>query len=238
MNDWKWGVKNAGGNDLTDSDVNGDGIGRAGVTQTDATFLSSGENDMSRDAAITPIALDLDGDGIHTIARAGFAGTFDLLGTGNAIRTGWLSAGDAFLAIDANGNGRIDGIGELFGGASKGSGFAKLATFDSNGDGHVDAHDAQFGALTLWRDANGNGTTEAGELVSLAQAGVTSLAVAFDELPFLDANGNLHLERSSAIVDGRAVAMTDVYFNVAAADVEAAGIDVTSMATLIGQSAQ
>ncbi|WP_338760990.1 SdrD B-like domain-containing protein [Massilia sp. METH4] len=237
MNDWKWGVKNAGSNDAADSDVNGDGIGKVNVTRTDATFLSSGENDMSWDAAITPIAIDLDGNGIHTIARADFAGSFDLLGTGSAIKSGWLSSGDAFLAIDANGNGRIDDISELFGGASKGSGFAKLASFDSDGDGFVTACDAQFGTLTLWRDANSNGATDAGELVSLAAAGVTSLAVAFEELPFLDANGNLHLERSSATVNGHDVSMTDVYFNVAAGDAAAAGIDAANMAQLIGQTA-
>lgn len=235
MNDWKWGVKNTGGNDAIDSDVNGDGISKVGVTQTDATFLSSGENDMRWDAAITPIALDLNGDGIQTIARADFHGSFDLLGTGKAIQSGWLSAGDAFLAIDANGNGSIDGIGELFGGAAKGSGFARLASFDSNGDGVVDAHDAQFGALSLWQDADGNGRTDAGELIALAQAGVTALNVAFEELPFLDANGNLHLERSSAVIDGRAVDMTDVYFNVSAADAAAAGIAAPTMAELVGQ---
>lgn len=235
MNDWKWGVKNTGRNDAIDSDVHGDGISKVGVTYTDTTFLSSGENDMSWDAAITPIAIDLDGDGIHTIARADFHGSFDLLGNGRAIQSGWLSAGDAFLAIDANGNGQIDGIGELFGGAAKGSGFARLASFDSNGDGVVDAHDAQFGALTLWQDADSNGQTDAGELISLAQAGVTALSVAFEELPFLDANGNLHLERSSAVVNGQAADMTDVYFNVAAADAAAAGIAVPNMAQLVGQ---
>ncbi|QBE66791.1 SdrD B-like domain-containing protein [Pseudoduganella lutea] len=237
MNDWKWGVQNTGKNDLVDSDVKGDGVSKVNLTQTDATFLSSGENDMSWDAAITPIAIDLNGDGIHTIARADFGGSFDLLGTGNAIKSGWLSSSDAFLAIDANGNGSIDDIGELFGGASKGSGFAKLASFDSNGDGFVTADDAQFGALTLWQDANSNGITDAGELISLAQAGVTSLAVSFEELPFLDANGNLHLERSSATVNGQEVSMTDVYFNVDAADVAAAGIDGLNMAELIGQAA-
>lgn len=235
MNDWKWGVKNTGSNDHVDSDVKGDGISKVGLTQTDATFLYSGENDMSWDAAITPIAIDLDGNGIHTIARADFAGSFDLLGTGTAIQSGWLSSGDAFLAIDANGNGSIDGISELFGGASKGSGFAKLASFDSNGDGFVTADDAQFGALTLWRDANSNGVTDGGELISLAQAGVTSLAVAFEELPFLDANGNLHLERSTAVLNGQEVSMTDVYFNVSAADAAAAGIAAENMAELIGQ---
>ncbi|WBS05556.1 carboxypeptidase regulatory-like domain-containing protein [Pseudoduganella sp. SL102] len=235
MNDWKWGAKNTGSNDHVDSDVKGDATSKVGLTQTDATFLYSGENDMSWDAAITPIAIDLDGNGIHTIARADFTGSFDLLGTGTAIQSGWLSAGDAFLAIDANGNGSIDGIAELFGGASKGSGFAKLASFDSNGDGFVTAGDAQFAALTLWQDANSNGITDGGELISLAQAGVTSLAVAFEELPFLDANGNLHLERSSAVVNGQEVSMTDVYFNVAAADAAAAGIDAANMAELVGQ---
>ncbi|HEX8606536.1 MAG TPA: SdrD B-like domain-containing protein, partial [Pseudoduganella sp.] len=236
MNDWKWGVKNTGTNDLIDTDVNGDGVSKVGLTQTDATFLSSGENDMSWDAAITPIAIDLNGDGIHTIARADFGGSFDLLGTGSAIKSGWLSSGDAFLAIDANGNGRIDSIGELFGGASKGSGFAKLASFDSNGDGFVTADDAQFSALTLWQDANSNGVTDAGELISLAKAGVTSLTVAFEELPFLDANGNLHLERSSATINGNDVSITDVYFNVDVADVTAAGLEAMNMAQLIGQA--
>ena len=235
MNNWMWGVKNKVTNDAIDSDVNGDGISKENVTRTDATFLNSGENDMSWDAAITPIAIDLDGNGIHTIARADFAGKFDLLGTGNAIQSGWLSSGDAFLTIDANGNGRIDDISEMFGGAAKGSGFAKLASFDSNGDGFVDAGDAQFGALSLWRDANSDGVTDAGELFTLLDAGVSSLAVGFEELAFLDANDNLHLERSTATIHGRSVAMTDVYFNVALADALAAGIEVTTMATLVGQ---
>ncbi|MBB3219507.1 SdrD B-like domain-containing protein [Pseudoduganella umbonata] len=236
MNDWKWGVQNTGTNDLVDSDVKGDGISKVGLTQTDATFLSSGENDRSWDAAITPIAIDLDGNGIQTIARGDFAGSFDLLGTGSAIKSGWLSSGDAFLAIDTNGNGSIDDISELFGGATKGSGFAKLSSFDSNGDGFVTAGDAQFDTLTLWRDANSNGVTDAGELVTLAQAGVTSLTVSYEELPFVDASGNLHLERSSAVVNGQQVSMTDVYFNVDAADLAAAGIDGLNMAELIGQT--
>ena len=108
MNDWKWGVKNTGTNDFIDSDVKGDGVSKVNLTQTDATFLSSGENDMSWDAAITPIAIDLNGDGIHTIARADFGGSFDLLGTGTGIQSGWLSSNDGFLAVDRNGNGIMD----------------------------------------------------------------------------------------------------------------------------------
>jgi hypothetical protein len=230
-------VKNTGSNDAIDSDVNGDGKALTNVTKTDTITLSSGENDMSWDATITPIAIDLNGDGIHTIARADMTGSFDLLGTGKAIQSGWLSGNDGFLAVDNNGNGQIDDIGELFGGASKGSGFAKLASYDSNGDGQVNAADAGYASLLIWQDANSNGKTDAGELVGLAAAGVVSLTVAHTELPFLDANHNLHLERSSVTLsNGTTADMTDVYFNVDAADAAAAGVSLPSMAELVGQS--
>ncbi|MYN30222.1 SdrD B-like domain-containing protein [Duganella levis] len=237
MNDWKWGVKNVGSNDGIDSDVAGDAKNTVNTTKTDTITLTSGKNDMSWDASITPIAIDLNGDGIHTIARQDMTGSFDLLGTGKAIQSGWLSKEDGFLAIDKNGNGQIDDISELFGGASKGSGFAKLATYDSNGDGVVDAKDANFGELRIWQDANSNGKTDAGELITLAQAGVTSLKVAYTELPFLDANNNLHLERSSVTMsNGKTADMTDVYFNVAASDAAAAGVTAPTIADLLQDS--
>jgi serine-aspartate repeat-containing protein C/D/E len=239
MNDWKWGVKNTGGNDAIDSDVNGDMVSKVNVTKTDNINLSSGENDMRWDAGITPIAIDLNGDGIHTIARADMHGSFDLLGTGKAIQSGWLSGSDGFLAVDGNGNGSIDGINELFGGTGKGSGFAKLASYDSNGDGIVNALDAQFGSLLVWQDANSNGKTDAGELISLKAAGVASLNVAYTELPFLDANQNLHLERSSVTMsNGKVADMTDVYFNVAAADAAAAGVNAPTIADLMHEAVQ
>ena len=239
MNDWKWGVKNTGNNDGLDSDVNGDMISKVNVTKTDTINLSSGENDMSWDAGITPIAIDLNGDGIHTIARGDMQGSFDLLGTGKAIQSGWLSKGDGFLAIDSNGNGSIDNISELFGGTGKGSGFAKLASYDSNGDGVVNASDAHFGSLLIWQDANSNGKTDAGELISLTAAGVTGLNVGYTELPFLDANNNLHLERSSVTLsNGKTADMTDVYFNVAASDAAAAGVTLPTMADLMADASQ
>ncbi|TFW29789.1 SdrD B-like domain-containing protein [Duganella callida] len=238
MNTWKWGVKNYGSNDQIDSDVQGDGKSLVNVTKTDTIILTSGKNDMSWDASITPIAIDLNGDGIHTIARQDMTGSFDLLGTGKAIQSGWLSKGDGFLAIDKNGNGQIDDISELFGGASKGSGFAKLSSFDSNHDGLVDASDADFASLLIWQDANSNGNTDAGELITLKQAGIVSLKVASTELPFLDENNNLHLERSSVTLsNGKNADMTDVYFNVAASDAAAAGITTPTIADLMQDGA-
>ncbi len=232
MSDWFWSGKNAGSNDNIDSDVktvSGD------ITNTNWTYLSAGESDMSWDAGITPIVIDLDGDGVETVSRTDSKGKFDLLGTGSAIKSGWVGSDDGLLVIDTNSNGFIDDISELFGGSNKGDGFAKLASYDSNGDGVVNEDDVDFFSLLVWQDANGNHETDAGELTSLFDAGIESLAVAFTELPFVDAQNNLHLERSSATLsNGTTVDMTDVYFNVSLTDAQAAGIDSPSLAELSG----
>ena len=231
MTNWFWGQKDIGTNDAID----GDAYSTTHVAYTAYTTLESGENDLTWDAAITPIVIDLNGDGIHTVSRANAGGSFDIFGTGAKIQSGWLSSEDGFLAVDKNGNGQIDGIDELFGGVTKGVGFAQLASFDSNGDGTVDADDARFNDLQIWRDANGNHSTDAGELMSLAQAGLAALKTGYVELPFLDANDNLHLERSSAtMLDGQVVDMTDVYFNVSAADAAAAGLNLPTLAEMLG----
>ncbi|WP_432377511.1 SdrD B-like domain-containing protein [Duganella sp. P38] len=241
MSTWYFGQKNIGADGQLDSDVTDDSANKAAhgtpinVGYTDKTFLESGENDMSWDASITPIVIDLNGDGVHTISKDAFTGKFDLLGTGSAIQSGWISSSDGFLAVDHNGNGKIDDISELFGGVSKGSGFAKLADYDSNHDGVVDANDALFAELRIWRDANSNGVTDAGELMTLKDAGVASLTVSYTELPYLDANNNLHLERSSAtLASGNSVDMTDVYLDVSAKDAATAGIKLPTLADLLG----
>jgi len=194
---------------------------------------------MSWDAAITPIVIDLNGDGIKTIARADSQGTFDLLGTGKAIHSGWISGDDGFLAVDSNQNGIIDDISELFGGVNQGEGFARLAEFDTNGDGWVDINDAGFANLLIWQDKNGNHQTDPGELISLGDAGIARLSTDFDALPFVDAQGNLHLERGTAILDnGQSVDMTDVYFNVSLEDATDAGVQVSTMLDLLGDTVQ
>lgn len=159
----------------------------------------------------SPLVLDLNGDGIHTTALGQAQGTFDLLNTGTAIRSGWLSGEDGFLALDANGNGRIDNRTELFGGAI-GEGFARLQALDSNYDGAVDARDTRFAELKIWQDKNENHKTDAGELHTLARYGIVSLTTAYTVAPALQ-NGNWLLEHSQAFkADGTRLALVDVYF--------------------------
>ena len=231
---WDWTRADAGSDDSRDSDAYSSGWW-SNVARTAYTTLESGECDNTWDAGVTPIVLDLDGNGIQTVSLLNSNGKFDLLGSGKGIDSGWISSGDAFLAIDIDGNGKIESLNELFGGTSKGTGFAKLASFDTNADGLLDAQDAAFAELRVWTDINGNHQTDDGELKTLAEAGVASLKTSFVELPAIDAEGNLHLERSSATLDdGSLIDMTDVYFNVSVSDAAEAGVTLPSLASLLG----
>jgi hypothetical protein len=165
----------------------------------------------------SPIVLDLDGNGIQTVALDDTTGSFDLLNTGTPVRSGWISRGDAFLAVDVNRNGVIDDRSELFGG-DVGAGFAKLAMYDSNGDHVVDKRDARFKDLRVWQDLNGNHRTDKGELKTLAKAGVKSLDVGYEVREEWQ-NGNQLIERGHATrTNGSRIEMSDVYFPTAAAE--------------------
>ena len=129
-----------------------------------------------------PLTLDLDGDGIELTAlgTAGQTGAstvfFDFDGDGFRERTGWVKADDGMLAIDLNGNGLIDNGGELFGQPAR-DGYEVLETYDTFADGVIDAKDAAFARLRIWRDLDQDGITDAGELKTLPESGITSISL-------------------------------------------------------------
>jgi hypothetical protein len=125
-----------------------------------------------------PIVIDFDADGTDLVALSASQTRFDMNGDGVADRTGWIEAGDALLALDRNRNGTIDSIGEIsFVGDLSGAktDLEGLAAFDGNDDGLLDARDDRFVEFRLWFDRNSDGKTDAGELLSLADAGVASI---------------------------------------------------------------
>ena len=123
------------------------------------------------------IIYDLNGDGFAYTPLANSKTYFDIDADKLAERTEWISGADGFLARDTNGNGKIDGQQELFGDNGGTRAYAKLAALDANGDKKITAADAGFSTLRIWRDANSNGKTDAGELKTLAQWGITSLSL-------------------------------------------------------------
>ncbi len=160
-----------------------------------------------------PLVLDLDGDGIETVSKLQSGVYYDLDGDYFAERTGWLSGDDGFVVLDRNGNGRIDDISEMFGGPGR-SGLAQLAEFDTNSDGLVTAADARFGELRVWRDLDGDGVTDAGELFTLDALGIVSLGVAGAALDIETPQGNRLLARGEFTrADGTTGAMYDMAFD-------------------------
>lgn len=126
---------------------------------------------------VDPLVLDLDGDGLELTGQSAYAPYFDYDGDGYGERGGWVSGDDGMLVLDANADGEVSDIGELFGGPGL-SGFAELATHDLNADGVIDASDAVYSQLKVWRDLNQNRVVDAGEMVSLASLGITAIGVA------------------------------------------------------------
>lgn len=65
--------------------------------------------------AISPIAIDLDGDGVESSGPDSSLVMFDFDGDGNKNITGWINADDGFFVYDRNGDDIINNGGELFG---------------------------------------------------------------------------------------------------------------------------
>ncbi len=175
---------------------------------------------VTAENTVSPLVLDLDGNGVTTRGIAEGTIQFDHDGNGFAERTGWVGGGDALLVRDRDGDGRITTGNELFGnhtrlsnGSLAAHGFEALRGLDGNRDGRIDRRDAVWSELRLWLDADADADTDPGELFRLDQRGVESLLLAYVDSSWTDPQGNRHRQlgtyRSS---DGRTLACHDVWF--------------------------
>ncbi|MCA9735119.1 MAG: hypothetical protein H6696_18390 [Deferribacteres bacterium] len=103
----------------------------------------------------------------------------------------FASAGSGFLAVDKNGDGRINDGSELFG-ATSGDGFAELSIYDDDQNGWIDENDAVFSDLRVWSK------NAAGEdyLRSLRELGIGAIALDSVATPFTlkDAQNNVQAQ--------------------------------------------
>jgi hypothetical protein len=123
------------------------------------------------------------------------------------------------LAIDLNGNGSIDDGGELFGEASllpdgtrARDGFEALRAVDGNGDGVIDSRDAVFDHLRVWVDADHDGVSQPGELLTLRQAGVASIQTGGEASTATDHGNLIGLVAHYTTDSGVQRAAADVWF--------------------------
>ncbi|WP_352521955.1 MULTISPECIES: type I secretion C-terminal target domain-containing protein, partial [unclassified Mesorhizobium] len=148
------------------------------TTITQLTTLTSTDF-VVYNSATDPIILDLNHDGF-AFSDLSHGVQFDINGDGVKDQVAWNTSNDGVLAIDLNHDGRVDDGTELFtpsfGGGHFASGAAALASLDSNHDGVIDHGDAAFDSLLIWKDANANGISDAGELSNLAHNDITSIS--------------------------------------------------------------
>lgn len=198
----------------------------------------SGENEYNGCCFLwgTPILIDLGGGFQLTSLQAGVRFPIGPSNFLNQVSWTHPAANNAWLALDRNGNGRIDNGTELFGnftpqpdpppGKPK-HGFRALAVYDlapegGNGDERIDATDPIFRSLLLWRDENHDGMSQSSELRRLFSAGVTGIDLRYKTSPRRDEFGNEFRYRSKIYSDKNSTVEKwayDVFLQVSRIDV-------------------
>ncbi len=140
---------------------------------------------------VDPLVLDLAGDGINlSSAEEGVA--FDMDGDGEKTQMGFIQGDDALLFLDENGDGVATDGRELFGNTDgHANGFEKLASYDDNGDGVINRDDKVWDSLRVWVEKTADGVNTEDETMTLDEAGIESINVAYDNVREDDGTGNL-----------------------------------------------
>lgn len=105
--------------------------------------------------------------------------SFDVDADGRNEQISFLKPGSGFLALDRNGDGKINDGRELFG-ALTGDGFAELARFDTDGNHFIDENDSIYDGLRIWQK-DGRG---ADHLLALGKAGIGAIFLGSAVSPF------------------------------------------------------
>lgn len=95
-----------------------------------------------------PLVINFDGNAAE-LSSTHFQ--FDIDANGSLDQIAVLKPGSGMLALDKNGDGKINDGSELFG-AKTGDGFAELAAYDDDKNGFIDEGDAIYKKLRVWQN--------------------------------------------------------------------------------------
>ena len=132
---------------------------------------------------VTPLAVPMaDGLRVADMVDRAVRVRFDADGSGERKPWSWLSRDAAWLVYDQKQTGRVTSALQLFGNVTFWlfweNGYQALATLDDNADGQLTG--AELRHLALWRDANANGISEAGEVTPVSAAGIVALSCKYN----------------------------------------------------------
>jgi len=181
-----------GGDGLLVRDVDGNGaiddVSELFGTNETSGFAALGELDSNaegvidaNDAEFASLRVWIDANG-DAISAPDELKTLDELGI-VSIEVEKLEIGQ--LVRDLDGDGFYDAQATLVGNAAANEAFVETTTeleqFDTNADGVIDSADTGCDALRVWVDANDDGVTDAEELKTLGELGLTSIGFSSTE---------------------------------------------------------
>ncbi|MBS0287874.1 MAG: hypothetical protein JSR17_11295, partial [Proteobacteria bacterium] len=171
---------------------------------------SATSNTLTTHITITPVVLDLTGDGIHLVsASASHVTLGDVTGTTILNPIGWITSGEGVLMLDSNGNGTLTQFNQISFASyvpDAKTDLQGLVAFDTNHDGFLDAGDAQYNQFGVLL-ANG-------KFESLSQLGINNISLHSDNQAQL-VNDNVVFGSSSYQgANGKSYQVADVGFTV------------------------
>lgn len=134
---------------------------------------------------VTPIAVPL-ANGLTTgdLEAPDARVTFDVDGSGLGRKWSWITPKAAWLVSDLKFDGKIDSGRQLFGNVTFWmfwtNGYAALAALDDDRDGILTGK--ELAGLALWRDANGDGVADPGEVKPLSAYGIVAVSCKWQTL--------------------------------------------------------
>jgi hypothetical protein len=191
------------------------------TTRGGASGFSSGIATLA--TTVAPVVIDLNRDGMLSYSSV----TMDVNGDGHLDTTAWAAAQDGVLVWDKLGDGWVhdnsqyafaqyaptctQGLDAQGKAPTDLSGLA--AGFDTNLDGLLNDQDALFAEFMVWQDANQNGVSDAGEVRSLADWGITEIHLVSDGVQRTPAPGVVEAGRTTAtLTDGTHLLVSDAAF--------------------------
>lgn len=128
---------------------------------------------------VTPIVVPLSDRAFDQLVDTGSNVAFDFAGTGDTRAQGWLTDEAAWLVWDPEWRGQVrsgfDMIGQRTWSVFWRDGFEAMRALDDNRDGELTG--GELGGLSLWRDDNGNGVSDPGEVLPVNVHGIAALSV-------------------------------------------------------------
>lgn len=129
---------------------------------------------------MTPIILPLEspGESLASLLSSATSVGFDLAGDGIPRAWPWVKPTTAILVWDPRGAGRVESGRQLFGASTWWclwrNGYEPLDALDDDADGWLAGEELE--GLSVWRDGDGDGVADPGEVVSARAAGIVGLA--------------------------------------------------------------